>query len=50
MVTGQVDAIARCDLKTADLLEKKPDVDVLQVPAYQALHLPMDVRVAPCQR
>ncbi len=47
MVTGQVDAIARCDLKTADLLEKKPDVDVLQVSATKHFTYPMDVRVAP---
>lgn len=47
MVTGQVDAIARCDLKTADLLEKKPDVDVLQVSGTKHFTYPMDMRVAP---
>ena len=30
MATGQVDAIARCDLKTVDLLAKKPGVNVFQ--------------------
>ena len=47
MVTGQIDAIARCDLKTAGLLEKKPDVDVLQVAGTKHFTYPMDVRVAP---
>lgn len=47
MVTGQVDAIARCDLKTADLLEKKPDVDVLQVSGTKHFTYPMDMRAAP---
>ncbi len=47
MVTGQVDAIARCDLKTAGLLENKPDVDVLQVPGTKHFTYPMDMRAAP---
>jgi peptide/nickel transport system substrate-binding protein len=47
MVTGQVDAIARCDLKTASLLEKKPDVNVHQVSGTKHFTYPMDVRAAP---
>ncbi len=47
MVTGQVDAIVRCDLKTAGLLEKKPDVDVLQVTGTKHFTFPMDIRSAP---
>ena len=47
MVTGQVDAIARCDLKTADLLEKKPDVDVLQVSGTKHFCFPMDITQGP---
>ena len=47
MVTGQVDAIARCDLKTANLLEKKPDVDVIQTTGNKHFTYPMDVRNAP---
>ena len=47
MVTGQVDAIARCDLKTAPLLEKKPDVNVLQTAGTKHYTYPMDMRAAP---
>ena len=47
MVTGQVDAIARCDLKTASLLEKKPDVNVLQVTGTKHFTYPMDVNTGP---
>jgi len=47
MSTGQVDAIVRCDLKTAHLLDKKPGVDVLQVAGTKHFTYPMDVRQAP---
>lgn len=47
MSTGQVDAIVRCDLKTAHLLGKKPGIDVLQVSGTKHYTFPMDVRVAP---
>ncbi len=47
MVTGQVDAIVRCDLKTANLLEAKPDVNVLQTTGTKHFTYPMDVRAAP---
>jgi len=47
MSTGQVDAIVRCDLKTAHLLDKKPGVDVLQVAGTKHYTYPMDVRQAP---
>ena len=47
MSTGQVDAIVRCDLKTAHLLDKKPGVDVLQVTGTKHYTYPMDVRLAP---
>jgi peptide/nickel transport system substrate-binding protein len=47
MSTGQVDAISRCDLKTAHLLDKKPGVDVLQVAGTKHYTYPMDVRLAP---
>jgi|SaaInl4_135m_RNA_FD_contig_101_416547_length_2140_multi_3_in_0_out_0_2 peptide/nickel transport system substrate-binding protein len=47
MATGQVDAIARCDLKTANLLGKKPGVSVLQSVGTKHYTYPMDVRAAP---
>jgi len=47
MATGQVDAIARCDLKTASLLEKKPGMSVLQTTGTKHFTYPMDVRQAP---
>jgi peptide/nickel transport system substrate-binding protein len=47
MSTGQVDAIARCDLKTAKLLGKKPGIDVLQTSGTKHYTYPMDVRAAP---
>ncbi|MBW8055787.1 MAG: ABC transporter substrate-binding protein [Nitrospira sp.] len=47
MSTGQVDAIARCDLKTAHLLDKKPGIDVLEVAGTKHYTYPMDVRAAP---
>ena len=47
MSTGQVDAIVRCDLKTAHLLDKKPGVNVLQVAGTKHYTYPMDVRQAP---
>jgi peptide/nickel transport system substrate-binding protein len=47
MATGQVDAIVRCDLKTAHLLDKKPGVDVIQVSGTKHYTYPMDVRLAP---
>ena len=47
MSTGQVDAIARCDLKTAHLLDKKPGVSVLQTSGTKHFLYPMDVRAAP---
>ena len=47
MVTGQVDAIARCDLKTASMLEKKPGVSVLQTSGTKHYTYPMDMRQGP---
>ena len=47
MSTGQVDAIVRCDLKTAHLLDKKPGISVLQVAGTKHFTYPMDVRQAP---
>lgn len=47
MLTGQVDAIVRCDLKTADKLEKKPGISVLQVAGTKHYTYPMDVRQEP---
>ncbi|MBT4932371.1 MAG: ABC transporter substrate-binding protein [Rhodospirillaceae bacterium] len=47
MATGQVDAIARCDLKTAPLLGKKPGVNVMQAAGTKHYTYPMDVRSAP---
>jgi len=47
MSTGQVDAIVRCDLKTAHLLDRKPGLSVLQVAGTKHYTYPMDVRQAP---
>ncbi|MCH8106208.1 MAG: ABC transporter substrate-binding protein [Proteobacteria bacterium] len=47
MSTGQVDAIVRCDLKTAHLLDKKSGISVLQVAGTKHYTYPMDVRQAP---
>jgi len=47
MSTGQVDAIVRCDLKTAELLGKKPGIDVIQTSGTKHYTYPMDVRAAP---
>ena len=47
MSTGQVDAIARCDLKTAKLLGKKPGIDVLETEGTKHYTYPMDVRQKP---
>lgn len=47
MSTGQVDAICRCDLKTAALLGKKPGIDILNISATKHYTYPMDVRAAP---
>jgi len=47
MSTGQVDAIVRCDLKTAHLLDRKPGVSVLQVAGTKHYTYPMDVRQKP---
>jgi peptide/nickel transport system substrate-binding protein len=48
MATGQVDAIVRCDLKTAPMLEKKPGISVLQVSGTKHFTYPMDVRQNEC--
>lgn len=47
MSTGQVDAIVRCDLKTAHLLDRKPGVSVIQVAGTKHYTYPMDVRQKP---
>jgi len=47
IATGQFDAIGRCDLKTAPMLEKKPGISVLQVSGTKHFTYPMDVRQAP---
>lgn len=47
MSTGQVDAIARCDLKTANLLAKKPGLKVLETAGTKHYTYPMDVRSKP---
>jgi peptide/nickel transport system substrate-binding protein len=47
MVTGQMDAIVRCDLKTAPMLEKKAGISVIQVSGTKHFTYPMDVRQAP---
>lgn len=47
MSTGQVDAIVRCDLKTAKLLDRKPGISVLQTEGTKHYTYPMDVRAAP---
>ncbi len=47
MATGQVDAMARCDLKTVKLLGKKPGVTILQTTGTKHFAYPMDTRVAP---
>ena len=44
MATGQVDAIARTDLKTVGMLKKKPGVEILQVAGTKHFTYPMDVR------
>ena len=47
LATGQVDAIARCDLKTVGLLGRKPGVKILQTSGTKHFTYPMDVREAP---
>ena len=47
MATGQFDAIVRCDLKTAPMLEKKDGISVIQVSGTKHFTYPMDVRQAP---
>ena len=50
MATGQVDAIARTDLKTVGMLKKKPGVEILQVAGTKHFTYPMDVRQGKIQR
>lgn len=45
--TGALDAITRVDLKTARLLERNPDIRVIQTTGNQHLSLPMLTNVAP---
>ena len=45
--TGQVDWIARCDLKIIHMLEKMPGIQVIRIPGAQHLTLPMLMDVAP---
>jgi peptide/nickel transport system substrate-binding protein len=47
LVSGEVDAIDRLDLKTAPLLSRKPGVNIHSVPGTQHYTFAMDCRAAP---
>jgi peptide/nickel transport system substrate-binding protein len=47
LITKELDAITRPDLKTLDKLSESKGIRVLEVPSSQYSSIPMDVRVAP---
>lgn len=47
LITGEVDAINRCDLKTVDKLAQEPDVAVEEVTGYEHFTAPMLTDTAP---
>ena len=47
LTTGEIDAMNRCDLKTVHLLERNPDIDILDVAGTQHYTAPMITTNAP---
>jgi peptide/nickel transport system substrate-binding protein len=47
LLTGDIDYIDRCDLKTLNLLERNPGVKVTDVTGFSHYVAPMDVRAKP---
>ncbi len=47
LTTGEVDLIARPDLKTISLLKRRPGLDVVQTSGTQHYTLPMNTTIAP---
>lgn len=47
LVTGQIDAMNRCDLKTLKLLQRSPNILINSVAGGQHYTLPMDTRAKP---
>lgn len=45
--TGEIDMMSRCELKTAHLLERNPDVQVIQTDGTKHYTMPMHVDVEP---
>ncbi len=45
--TGEIDVMARADLKTVSLLKRSPDIQVFKTTGNQHITLPMDTRLAP---
>jgi peptide/nickel transport system substrate-binding protein len=47
ITTGEVDYIGRADLKTLNMLQGNPKIDILELTGYGHYTLPMNVTVAP---
>lgn len=47
LVSGDVDAVSSVDLKTLSLLQKRPGIEILNLPSGSAVTLPMHVNKAP---
>ncbi|WP_120501677.1 ABC transporter substrate-binding protein [Roseovarius sp. EL26] len=47
LVSGDVDAVSSVDLKTLSLLQKRPGIEILNLPSGSAVTLPMHVTTAP---
>ncbi|MEI4196445.1 ABC transporter substrate-binding protein [Roseovarius sp. E0-M6] len=47
LVSGDVDAVDRLDLKTVDLLGRKPGINIKSVAGTQHYTIPMDTKIAP---
>lgn len=47
LVSGDVDAVSSVDLKTLELLRRRPGIEILNLPSGSAVTLPMHVTTAP---
>ena len=47
LISGDVDAVSSVDLKTLALLQKRPGIEILNLPSGSAVSLPMHVTSAP---
>lgn len=47
LISGEVDWIGRCDLKTLGMLQSNPDIEITEVTGYGHYTLPMNVNIPP---